>query len=615
MTIRNVKKSLAGLEDILFGKGTVQQERNGNNYPITKLSLVWSCDDVSELADLDTTKITQALVAGVAYRFDGSVWVIDSLRSDLAADNGHSLLGAGGRTQADKNADIVSVLDKGADRTGITESTVAFLSAGYFAFVPAGTYLVDPTQVNINKYWGPGKLRYTTDLSEHWCGLVSKGTLYIRNDDRNPDTTPTVPADGLINLADGELKFLCDLDEDGDYDADIYGKNNLYIAGENSIHFRIDPQGPAEGRIRLASTTNTNFIQSGKDFSGSNLKNLAFGPYLSTDYWAFFSQSSGYCVLGNSASPAAPLHIYNQQTSAALAENTASPRARMGFKGSTTTSGTTVTFGADGNDAEVRAGGMERLIITADGFVRPASANTQFCGSNPFPWAGGFTQTAFTVTSDEECKTELITLDDKILDAWADVGWFKYKFKDRVELKGDGARWHFGTGARRVVEVFSAHGLDATDYAFLCYDRWDDVVASVQINEGETVTVKREISRPVTKKIKSFVDEKVVLEDGTVFFARREIEKEVPVTALVPVLHEDGTPVIGGNGEAVMNRINLTENVVVSLIEPAEPIFEDVVVAKAGERYGIRYEEVLVLEAMLLRRRLTKLETIVNAKT
>lgn len=370
-----------------------------------------------------------------------------------------------------------NVQDYGADPSGALDSTAAFVAAGFFGFVPDGLYLVDPAQVQPQNYWGAGKLKYSTDGSEHWCGLVSKGPLYIRNDDRNTDGTPKVPADGLINLADGELMFLCDLDGDGDYDADMYGKNNLYIAASNSIHFRIAPQTAGEGRIRLAATTNTNFIQSGKDFSGSTLKNLAFGPYLSTSYWLFISHVSGFVAIGDTASPAAPLHVYNSETTPILAENTGAARSRIGCKGSTTSTGTTVTFGANGNDAEVRAGGTERLVITADGFVRPASPATQNCGSNPFPWAGGFTQAAFTVTSDERLKTPIKPITDDVLRAWLDVDWGQYQFLDRIATKGDKvARTHFGVGAQRVLAVFKAHGLDATEYAFFCHDSWDAVI-------------------------------------------------------------------------------------------------------------------------------------------
>lgn len=50
-----------------------------------------------------------------------------------------------------------------------------------------------------------------------------------------------------------------------------------------------------------------------------------------------------------------------------------------------------------------------------------------------------------------------------------------FKFNDAVELKGDGARWHFGVIAQDVVDAFSSEGLDATEYGMLCYDEWEEM--------------------------------------------------------------------------------------------------------------------------------------------
>lgn len=112
------------------------------------------------------------------------------------------------------------------------------------------------------------------------------------------------------------------------------------------------------------------------------------------------------------------------------------------------------------------------LIIT--GSVTPAAGNTYNVGSSTAPWAGGFTQTAFTVTSDERSKTVPVEISDAILDAWSEVNWCQYKFLDRVEEKGEDARWHFGVVAQRAVEAFARHGLDAFEFGFACYDEWGD---------------------------------------------------------------------------------------------------------------------------------------------
>ena len=183
---------------------------------------------------------------------------------------------------------------------------------------------------------------------------------------------------------------------------------------------------------------------------------------------------------------------------------------------------------------------------TQVGQLKPYTGNAFLCGTNPSPWSGGFTQTAFTVTSDELCKTPLLKIDDKILDAWSEVEWYTYQFLDRVETKGeDGARWHFGSGARRIVEIFNMHGIDVHDLAFICYDKWDR-------------------------------------------------QEEV-------IEHYESTPDLfdeEGN-----------------LVQPAKQAFSEVVMAavEPGERYGIRYEEALVIEAAYLRRRCDRMEARLTA--
>ncbi|HHQ4553432.1 TPA: phage tail protein [Aeromonas veronii] len=105
--------------------------------------------------------------------------------------------------------------------------------------------------------------------------------------------------------------------------------------------------------------------------------------------------------------------------------------------------------------------------------IRPAIGNAYSCGASGAPWAGGFTQTAFTVTSDERAKTRPLKITDKMLDAASEVDWVQYQYLDRVEVKGeDKARWHFGAIAQRYVEAFTKHGLDPFEFAFICYDEW-----------------------------------------------------------------------------------------------------------------------------------------------
>lgn len=122
--------------------------------------------------------------------------------------------------------------------------------------------------------------------------------------------------------------------------------------------------------------------------------------------------------------------------------------------------------------------------IAFAGHLASATANAYTCGTAGRPWAGGFTQTAFTITSDERAKTEPLEITDDMLDAWSEVEWCQYKLRDRVDEKGESARWHHGVVAQRAAEAFSRHGLDPHEYGFFCYDEWDAADEVVVFHEA-----------------------------------------------------------------------------------------------------------------------------------
>lgn len=115
--------------------------------------------------------------------------------------------------------------------------------------------------------------------------------------------------------------------------------------------------------------------------------------------------------------------------------------------------------------------GTGNIIVNKS--IRGSAANALQCGTAAFPWSTGFTQTAFTVTSDENYKSSPEPITDAMLDAAAEVEWCMFQYLDRIEAKGaDGARWHFGAMAQRFVEAFERHGEDPYRFAFICYDEW-----------------------------------------------------------------------------------------------------------------------------------------------
>ncbi|MGU5716518.1 tail fiber/spike domain-containing protein [Aeromonas taiwanensis] len=149
--------------------------------------------------------------------------------------------------------------------------------------------------------------------------------------------------------------------------------------------------------------------------------------------------------------------------------------------------------------------------IAAHANIYPDVANTKTLGSSGLPWAGGFTQTAFTVTSDERLKVNIASIlnsedeDAKaefmaMRAAWRELDLFMYQFTDRVEKKraeGKEARWHFGIVAQRAIAAFVNHGLDWTKYSIFNYDKWDsspaetNIIPAVLDEEGNEVEPER----------------------------------------------------------------------------------------------------------------------------
>lgn len=230
-------------------------------------------------------------------------------------------------------------------------------------------------------------------------------------------------------------------------------------------------------------------------------------------------------------------------------------------------------------------GGVMRLgaqFVEVSGGLRPQTTNSSPCGTSTNAWSGGNTQTAFTVLSDARYKTEPLKITDAMLDAAEEVELVQYQIIDRVEEKGaDGARWHFGVIAQEYAAAFARHGLDARRFAFFCYDEWEDEYETFILNEGATTT--------------------------------RTITANEPARVDVPVSLPDGTPVMDSEGNQVTMSVMHMTSVDVEVVEADAPIYETRLVRKAGNKYGIRYEEVLILEAAKQRRNYERLQARIEA--
>ncbi|WAX22168.1 putative tailspike protein [Aeromonas phage AVP1] len=216
------------------------------------------------------------------------------------------------------------------------------------------------------------------------------------------------------------------------------------------------------------------------------------------------------------------------------------------------------------------------------GGLRPVTTNASPCGTSSNAWSGGHTQTAFIVTSDENEKTSPEEITDDMLDAAGEVDWCLFQYLDSVKIKGeDGARWHFGGVAQRFVEAFKRHHLDPFKYAFICYDKWEDEYELVQVNEGEWHSEIVTVEEPVRTE---------------------------------RVLYCDGTPLLDQNGEKYSTISTSIVKKEIEITVPDEPVFEKVLRVKAGERYGIRYDQAIILKQKQIERDHNRLISALEAR-
>ncbi len=131
---------------------------------------------------------------------------------------------------------------------------------------------------------------------------------------------------------------------------------------------------------------------------------------------------------------------------------------------------------------------VNRLCIhTETGNVYPPSSNTASLGQANGLWSQLFASSDTINSSDANEKQNIEAYPDDVLDAWSDVELRQFLFRDAVSAKGDAARIHSGVIAQQVVEAFERHGLDATRYGLLCYDKWDDEYETVEVEDTPAV--------------------------------------------------------------------------------------------------------------------------------
>lgn len=194
------------------------------------------------------------------------------------------------------------------------------------------------------------------------------------------------------------------------------------------------------------------------------------------------------------------------------------------------------------NDVNAR---LLRYVYQHNGVLRPAADNAQDLGTAAFRMGTIYAGTGTINTSDEREKIWRGELEEAEMRAAAriheEIGIFQWK--DSVEAKGqDTARLHTGVRAQRVFAILTEEGLDWRRYGWCCYDKWDDKIENVMVEV------------PVQKTRQQLVPSATLID---------------PVT---------GGPVM------VIADVPYTEN-------EWQETGETRIVKPAGDRYGIRFDQ------------------------
>lgn len=201
---------------------------------------------------------------------------------------------------------------------------------------------------------------------------------------------------------------------------------------------------------------------------------------------------------------------------------------RLGHTAASTTVVQALTAGdnmqvlnALGAGAEIVSGAA--TAASSNAAWRPLGDNLQRLGTSVRRWSEVFAGTGTINTSDAREKTDPEDIPDVWLDAWEEVQFVRFKWKDSVARKGDDARWHVGVIAQQVKAAFESHGIDPFSIGVLCYDEWDDEYTEI-VTEGEDGEVTREVrlTTPAGNRYGVRYDQAMALESA---LQRRKIEE------------------------------------------------------------------------------------------
>lgn len=321
----------------------------------------------------------------------------------------------------------------------------------------------------------------------------------------NDGTASRATPEGLVSFFSlpgqiPQLRLWCDLSTppDGDYDADMASKSNMYLVCGSGVHlipgkdFTNLAADPTPGRIVFRANSVANYIQSGGNYAETWFKDLILTRYNTAAPWMIFDESTaGNCGIGYLFQKATQivngiardlyqvekrLHVIDSEVQVALFQSTGAS-CRVGYRDQTTQLDPTI--GSFGNEINFRTDDTGRMRIGSTGMY-PSTDNAIPCGKTGQRWtafwsANGTIQTCDIRTKNVEAiisADQALTMLDKV-----EPKFFYYKVGENVvEVVPDGTETII---KEEIVEILDKEG----------------------VATGEKKTIESKIEVPKTKEV------------------------------------------------------------------------------------------------------------------
>lgn len=151
--------------------------------------------------------------------------------------------------------------------------------------------------------------------------------------------------------------------------------------------------------------------------------------------------------------------------------------------------------------------GIMRLVVCEDGAsrsgkgveiapeaFRPTADNNISLGGSGRRFTSLYSTNGTIQTSDARFKDDIAPVDDRVLDAWSQVNFSQFKFKNGVSI-------HVGVIAQQVDKAFKAEGLNARDYGLFSEESDEKGNVTLGIRYAEALALECALQRRETKKL------------------------------------------------------------------------------------------------------------------